>query len=107
MRYIAALVLGVVAMADWRTSQIVATQKIIDTYQKRLGCLEKHEAAYCIDTYPVDPKSDTLAKTFAMSFPKAFYGDKLRRDIELLERQKLCFGRALDEAEARRCLGRF
>ncbi len=75
----------------------------MDLYQKRLACLKEHEAAFCIDRFPQDPRSDALAKTFAMSFPAAFYAGKLQRDMKILERQKLCIGKALSQEDARKC----
>ncbi|BCD67810.1 hypothetical protein [Nitratiruptor sp. YY09-18] len=95
------------AFADMKTSQIVAIDAIIQTYKSRLACLENNEANFCIDKFPLDQRSDTLAKTFAMSFPKAFYASKLQRDIKILEKQKLCFGRAVSEIEAKKCFNQF
>ncbi len=107
MRYLVYFLLTSLLFGDWKTAQMATIDKIIQTYQKRQVCLKKNEAATCIKRYPLDPKSDALAATFAMSFPKAFYASKLQRDIELLERQKLCFGKALNEIEAKQCLNRF
>lgn len=89
--------------SNWREEAITSIDKIITTYQHRLKCLETQEAATCIDRFPQDPHSDALAKTFAMSFPKAFYANKLSRDIEILQRQKLCFGKALTQEAAKEC----
>ncbi|BCD61921.1 MULTISPECIES: hypothetical protein [Nitratiruptor] len=107
MRYLLIFCCITFAFADWKTAQILAIDKIIQTYQNRQSCLQKEEAHFCIQKYPLDPKSDALAKTFAMSFPQAFYASKLQRDIKLLEKQKLCIGRALSEMEAKRCLTQF
>ena len=96
--------LPLLLFADFRQSHIQALDTIIHTYQMRLECLQTKEAATCIDRFPLDKKSDALAKTFAMSFPKAFYTSKLKRDIRLLKRQKLCYGKALSEMEAKKCL---
>ncbi len=89
--------------SQWRQSNILAIDKVITTYQNRLHCLKTQEAIACIQRFPQDPRSDALAKTFAMSFPKAFYVNKLQRDIQLLRRQKLCYGKALSQEEAKKC----
>ncbi len=89
--------------ASWREEAIEAIDKIIGIYQHRLHCLKTQAAATCIDRFPQDPHSDALAKTFAMSFPKAFYTNKLSRDIKILQRQKLCYGKALTKEAAREC----
>ena len=98
------LLFPLLLVADFRQNQIQAIDTIIDTYKHRLTCLQTQEAAACIDRFPLDNKSDALAKTFAMSFPKAFYMSKLKRDIEILERQKLCYGKAPNAMEAKKCL---
>ncbi len=89
--------------SDWRQDAIQAIDATIAVYKQRLECLQTHEAPHCIARYPQDPRSDALAQTFAMSFPKAFYGDKLRRDIHLLQKQKLCIGKALSQEDAKQC----
>ncbi len=104
MRYILPIFLASLLYADFRSEQIAQIDKIIATYQKRLSCLQTKEAANCIDRFPLDRRSDTLAKTFSMSFPKAFYSAKLKRDIKILKEQRLCIGKALSEIEAKKCL---
>ena len=89
--------------SSWREEAIASIDKIIGIYQHRLHCLKTQEAITCIDRFPQDPHSDALAKTFAMSFPKAFYANKLSRDIKILEHQKLCYGKALTKEAAREC----
>ncbi|MRI58535.1 MAG: hypothetical protein C6H99_03400 [Epsilonproteobacteria bacterium] len=88
----------------WRESNITAIDTIIQTYESRLSCLQEHEAIPCIERHPQDPRSDALAKTFSMSFPKSYYKAKLRRDLAILKKQKLCFGKALTPQEAKACL---
>ena len=104
MRYILPIFLTTLLFADFRSEQIAQIDKIITTYQKRLECLQTKEAASCINQFPLDKKSDALAKTFSMGFPKAFYSAKLKRDMKILEKQKLCVGKALSEIEAKKCL---
>ena len=105
MKYLLALItlLGALAAQDWRALAIAQIDATMDLYQKRLVCLKEHEAAYCIERFPQDPRSDALAKTFAMSFPAAFYAAKIQRDIKILERQKLCIGRAATQEAAKEC----
>ncbi len=90
--------------SQWRQSNILASDRVITIYQNRLNCLKTQEAIVCIQRFPQDPRSDALAQTFAMSFPKAFYANKLQRDIDLLKRQKLCYGKALTQEEAKKCI---
>ena len=104
MRYILPIFLISLLYADFRSQQIAQIDKIIAIYQKRLECLKTKEAANCINSFPLDSRSDALAKTFSMSFPKAFYESKLKRDIKFLQKQKLCIGKALSKMEAKRCL---
>ena len=103
MRIPFALLLALSLFADWRESNITAIQRVIDLYQARLECLKQDEAIPCIERHPLEPKSDALAKTFSMSFPKSFYKATLERDIELLEKEKLCYGKALSPQEAEIC----
>ena len=99
-----ALLLPLLLFAFDREASIEGYDRIIKIYEARLGCLEHKEALPCIQNHPLDPHSDALAKTFSMSFPKSYYEALLRRNIELLKRQKLCYGKALSEEEAKRCL---
>ncbi len=103
MRF-ALLLLGSLLFGGWRESNISAIDKIISTYEARLHCLQNKEAIPCIEEYPLHPKSDALAKTFCMSFPKSYYKATLKRDIKLLQKQKLCYGRAPSQEKARQCL---
>jgi hypothetical protein len=87
-----------------RFTAIHEFDKIQKIYQKRLECLKKNEAPECIEKYPQDTKSDALARTFCMAFPKSYYAAKLKRDIDILEKKKLCIGRSQTEVEAKKCL---
>ncbi len=84
--------------------EITNINEIMKVYQNRLNCLKSHEPTHCIERYPLDPRNDALDKTFSMSFPKAYYRAKLKRDLKYLERRKLCYGRSLDERELKECL---
>ena len=101
-RYI--LLLPLTLFAFDKNTIIKEYNSIQNIYQKRLECLKNSEAAECIQKYPQDARSDALAKTFCMAFPKSYYAAKLKRDISILEQQKLCIGRAQTELEAKRCL---
>ena len=106
MRAVSFLLLALSLFAGWRESNISAIERVIEVYETRLKCLEHDEAIPCIERYPLEPRSDTLAKTFSMSFPKSFYKATLERDIKLLEKEKLCYGKALSPQEAERCFSR-
>jgi hypothetical protein len=84
--------------------KINSIDEVISIYKNRLECLKEKEAKECIEKFPLDRQNDALDKTFSMSFPKAYYKAKLKRDLKLLEKQKLCYGRALSESEAKECL---
>ena len=101
MRIAVTLLFGITLFAGWRESNITAIDRVIDVYQTRLECLKISEAIPCIERYPLEPRSDALAKTFSMSFPKSYYRAILERDIEILEKEKLCYGRAPSEEEAK------
>ncbi len=88
---------------DFRSQTISKIDNLIHVYKQRIECLQTNETTICINRYPADTQSDALAKTFAMSFPKAFYIALLKRDITMLEKAKLCYGKALDEYNAKSC----
>ncbi|NPA03802.1 MAG: hypothetical protein GXO61_02965 [Epsilonproteobacteria bacterium] len=90
--------------ANWREGNVSEIDKVIKVYSLRVECLKEKEAIRCIEKFPLDPKSDTLAKTFNMSFPKSYYKAILKRNIQRLQEQKLCFGKALNVKEAKSCL---
>ncbi len=100
----ALLLLPLLLFAFDRDASIEGCERIIKIYEARLNCLHHKEALPCIQNHPLDPHSDALAKSFSMSFPKSYYEALLRRNIKLLKRQKLCYGKALSEQEAKRCL---
>ncbi len=101
--FLATLGLFAADFSHIREERVLQIDHIISIYTKRLQCLEKSDIQSCIQRYPQDRRSDNLAKMFAMSFPKAYYGDLLRKSITLLQKQKLCWGRAQSQKEARRC----
>jgi len=98
------LLLPLWLLAFEREAHIAQIDAIIEIYKKRLACLERHEALTCIRKYPLDKRNDALAKSFALGFPSSFYRALLRRNLDILEKEKLCYGRASSEAEARACL---
>ena len=104
MRALFAIFAPLLLFAFDRTQELQRIDATIEVYEARIACMEKEEAIPCIERHPLDPRGDTLGKTFAMSFPKSYYKNLLERNIKILQRQKLCVGRAMIEAEARRCL---
>ncbi|MRJ02768.1 MAG: hypothetical protein GXO19_02760 [Epsilonproteobacteria bacterium] len=87
-----------------RMGEMERIEKIMEIYQKRLSCLKEREALECIAQFPLEPRGDALARTFAMSFPKAYYAAKLKRDMEILERERLCYGKSLTQEDLESCL---
>ena len=104
MKRAAILALPLALLAFDRAKEIAQIDTTIAVYKARIACMEKDEAIPCIERHPLDPKGDTLGKTFAMSFPKSYYKNLLERNIKILKRQKLCIGRAMGEDEAKECL---
>ncbi|WP_281950586.1 hypothetical protein [Nitrosophilus kaiyonis] len=88
-----------------REKNIIEINKIIDIYKNRLKCIENENIVNeCIEKFPNNPKSDNLAKVFSSSFPKSFYINTLIRDIKILEKEKICWGKAINKSEAIKCL---
>ena len=104
MKRAAILALPLALLAFDRPKEIAQIDATIAVYKARIACMEKDEAIACIERHPLDPKGDTLGKTFAMSFPKSYYKNLLERNIKILERQKLCVGRAMSQKEIKECL---
>lgn len=87
-----------------REQNINNIETIIKIYKKRLNCLENNGAKECIKKLPLDRHSDQLALLISSEFPISYYKNILQRDIKNLEKEKLCWGRALNEEEVKKCI---
>ncbi len=87
-----------------REENIMQINSIIKIYQKRLECLNlEGEPKECIKKYPLNQKSDQLSLLICNTFPKNYYKNILKRDLNMLKKEKMCWGKAMSKEEAIDC----
>jgi len=90
-----------------RENSIKNIDLVISIYKKRLDCIENGKSPKeCIKDFPSDQKSDQLAILFCNSFPINYYKNILNRDISILEKEKICWGKAMNKEDVKKCLKR-
>ncbi|WP_187648145.1 hypothetical protein [Nitrosophilus labii] len=86
-----------------REENIIQINSIMEIYQKRLECLKLEDAKKCIKKYPLNQKSDQLSLLICNTFPKTYYKNILKRDLKMLKKEKMCWGKAMSKEEALEC----
>jgi len=88
-----------------REENIKNIDLIIKIYKKRLDCIEEsNQPKECIKKFPYNQKSDNLASLLCSSFPVSYYKNILKRDIKMLQNEKICWGKALSKEDVAKCI---
>ncbi|WP_200762406.1 hypothetical protein [Nitrosophilus alvini] len=98
------------SFSEIREANIKILNSSIKVYKDRIECIENgNNAKKCIEKHPSPqfenmPNRDSLGKLMINMFPTTYYLNILKRDIKVMEKEKLCWGKSMNFDEVKECL---